>query len=64
MYAYVVLLHGHVAGIYTSPVDAHLQAKLLDATVEVCQLNAEVTPDCKRRTMINLGAVVVESAAQ
>ena len=40
---FVVLLDGHVHGVYTSPVDAHLQAKPLNATVEVCRLNSEVT---------------------
>ena len=43
MMAYVVLRDGHVHGVYTSPVDAHLQAKPLNATVEVCRLNSEVT---------------------
>ena len=39
---YVVLVAGHLHGVYTSPVDAHLQAKPLNATVEQCQLNSEV----------------------
>ena len=41
--AYVVLVSGHVHGVYTSPVDAHLQAKpLSNATMETCKLNSEV----------------------
>ena len=42
MMAHVVLRDGHVHGVYTSPVDAHLVAKPLNATVEVCRLNSEV----------------------
>ena len=43
MNAYIVLVSGHVHGVYTSPVDAHLVAKpLLNATVETCRLNSEV----------------------
>ena len=39
---YVVLVNGHVHGVYTSPVDAHMQAKPLGGTVEQCNLNSEV----------------------
>ena len=39
---FVVLLDGHLYGAYSSPVDAHLVAKPLNATVEVCRLNSEV----------------------
>eukprot|EP01048_Picozoa_sp_COSAG05_P015665 COSAG05_NODE_1914_length_3840_cov_5.230687_3_plen_79_part_01 len=39
---YVVLRDGHVHGVYSSAVDAHLQAKPLHATVEPCRLNSEV----------------------
>jgi hypothetical protein len=42
MFAYVVLVEGHVRGIYTSAVDAQLQAKSLNASVEQCRLNSEV----------------------
>ena len=40
---YVVLRDGHVHGVYSSAVDAHLQAKPLNGTVEPCRLNSEVT---------------------
>ena len=42
MIAYVVLVDGHVYAVLTSPVDAHLIAKPLNATVEQCRLNAVV----------------------
>ena len=42
MIAYVVLVDGHVYAVLTSPVDAHLIAKPLNATVEQCRLNAIV----------------------
>eukprot|EP01048_Picozoa_sp_COSAG05_P020689 COSAG05_NODE_3583_length_1979_cov_6.405851_3_plen_93_part_00 len=42
MNAYVVLVDGHVYGVFTSPVDAHIIAKPLNARVEQCRLNAVV----------------------
>ncbi len=39
---YVVLVSGHVHGVYSRPVDAHLRAKPLNGTVEQCRLNSEV----------------------
>ena len=39
---HVVLREGHVHGLYSCAVDAHLQAKPLGATVEQCHLNSEV----------------------
>ena len=43
---YVVLVKGHVHGVYSSPVDAHLVAKPLNATVEQCSLNGQKTVPC------------------
>ena len=42
MNAYVVLVDGHVHGVFTSPVDAHLESKPLNGTVEQCRLNTVV----------------------
>ena len=39
---FVVLVAGHVNGVYSSAVNAHLQAKPLNETVELCRLNSEV----------------------
>ena len=46
MLAYVVLTaDGKLHGVYTSPVDAHLQAKSLpNSTTQACRLNAEAKP--------------------
>ena len=41
---YVVLVKGHVHGVYSSPVDAHLVAKPLNGTVEACRSDGESFP--------------------
>ena len=38
---YIVLCGDHVAGLYMSPVDAHLRAKAIGARVVQCRANED-----------------------